>query len=78
MNKKDHFKLLTLGFISLLLIGSISFIYAHNINNKTQINTHNTKNFIKKIPLYYNINNPNVIYTRNSSGDFEVIEINDQ
>jgi len=30
----------------------------------------------EKIPLYYNIDDPSIIYTKNKSGDFEEIEIN--
>ena len=44
-------------------------IYEKEESNKS------INNYTEKIPLYYNIDDNCTIYTRNKSGDFEVIEI---
>jgi len=77
MNKKEHFKLLTLGFCALLLIGCFNYLYDKDSDDKTEpIIFTEEKQFNERIPLYYNLDNPDTIYTRNKAGDFEEIEIN--
>lgn len=73
MNRKNHLGLLAVGVVSLLLIGSIGCLHCDNSDDKVEHIQHNP---IEKIPLYYNLDNPDIIYTRNKAGDFEEITIN--
>jgi len=76
MDRKEHFKLLTLGFCALLLVGCFGYVYNKDTDDKEPEVFTEEKQFNERIPLYYNLDDPTTIYTKNKSGEFEEIEIN--
>lgn len=61
-------------FVVGLLVLSVGLIYQITGDDEVPIE-YNDIQTVEKIPLYYNIDNPDVIYTRNKLGEFEEIKI---
>jgi len=62
-------KLFIIG-ISALLFCFISIMLD---NEKSEQESLGDYTFVKKIPLYFNIDNPNVTYIKNSDGKYEEV-----
>ena len=72
MNSREHIKLLGLLIVCFLFLTANFLVFMKDDQDKKEEISYNS---VDKIYLYYNIDNPDVIYTRNKLGEFEEIAL---